>query len=110
MIFEDFSAIAEDQINTCWETLGVKGEEYAADDDRLLNFRRAAALQSTTLRQALAGMMVKHTVSVYELAARDELANILVWNEKLTDHINYLLLLKAVVIEEANTIANLRGQ
>ena len=61
------------------------------------------------MAKALAGMMVKHTVSIYDMINNpDTTYDMDVWNEKITDHINYLLLLRAVVIEEkhkANELA-----
>lgn len=48
-------------------------------------------------------MMVKHTVSIYDMVERGEQFPLEIWGEKITDHLNYLILLKAVLIEdEAN--------
>lgn len=82
------------------ETLRKKAEEYAAGGDRLHNFRAAAQLQGVTLLQALGGMMVKHTVSVYDLIADGKPHAPALWAEKIGDHINYLYLLWAAVMEE----------
>lgn len=96
-----FSKILEDQLHMCSEVLDVKAHEYATED-RLHNFKIAAELEGVTVRQALAGMMAKHTVSVYDMckspvpSAREQ------WDEKITDHINYLILLRAVIHEEAH--------
>ena len=76
-----------------------KAEEYATED-RLHNFKVAAALQGISTKQALAGMLAKHTVSIYDLCMSKENASQDMWDEKITDHINYLLLLKAVVSED----------
>ena len=48
--------------------------------------------------------MVKHTASVYDLireSDNSDFVNMRLWNEKITDHINYLLLLKAAVVEHS---------
>lgn len=96
-----FKEVLAEQLQTCSETLSYKASEYASDSDRLHNFKLAAALEETTMRKALGGMMAKHTVSVYDLIRSAEAdTSIEVWNEKITDHINYLILLKAIVIEE----------
>ena len=95
-----FNEILEAQIKTCVDMLGSKAEEYADDVDRLANFKKAAALKGITVREALSGMMVKHTVSVYDLCANPKDTPEAVWIEKITDHINYLILLRAVIIEE----------
>lgn len=83
----------------CQNTLSVKGGEYATED-RLHNFKVAARMQGVTPKQALGGMMAKHTVSVYDLIWDEEDNDEMLWAEKITDHINYLLLLKAILDEE----------
>ena len=93
----DFEKILERQMHQCEEVLINKAREYATED-RLHNFKVAAGLQGITPQQALAGMMCKHTVSIYDMCRAGEY-DITVWDEKITDHINYLLLLKALVVE-----------
>ena len=95
---ERFNEIIQEQVNTCLDTLVVKAKEYATDD-KLHNFRTAASLHGGTMEQALAGMMAKHTVSVYDMCNSGQVYNLNLWNEKITDSINYLLLLRAVVGE-----------
>lgn len=51
--------------------LGVKAGEYATDD-RLHNFKVAAELEKTSPQAALAGMMAKHTVSIYDMCRSDK--------------------------------------
>ena len=53
--------------------------------------------------RALGGMMAKHTVSVYDLIERHERGETIspaMWDEKIGDSINYLLLLTAAIEEE----------
>jgi hypothetical protein len=95
-----FKRIVEWQVTRCLDTLIVKAAEYATED-RLHNFKVAAEVQGTTPRQALMGMMAKHTVSIYDMGMSDKSFPIGMWDEKITDHINYLLLLKALVVEES---------
>lgn len=100
---EDFVDVLAAQIGTCERMLGAKASEYATDDDRLHNFKVAAALKGETCKQALAGMMAKHTVSIYDMIRDDVDAPLEVWVEKISDHLNYLFLLKAIVVEEKAT-------
>lgn len=97
---EKFNDIVQAQIKRCTDTLIVKAAEYATED-RLHNFKIAATLEGVTPMQALAGMMAKHTVSVYDMCAcsKDENFPEELWNEKIGDSINYLLLLRALVEE-----------
>ena len=101
MTREDFESVLEEQINKCREVLIVKAKEYATGD-RLHNFKIAATMEGITPIQALSGMMAKHTVSIYDMCgSSDEVYySKSMWDEKITDHINYLLLLKALVVDE----------
>lgn len=96
---EEFNYILERQLSSIEHVLGAKASEYATED-RLHNFKQAAHLQGVTMRQALVGMMSKHTVSIYDMCMSDESFTEDVWDEKITDHLNYLILLKAVITEE----------
>ena len=97
---ERFNAIIEKQQERCMDVLVNKAKEYATED-RLHNFKVAAELQRTTPINALAGMLAKHTVSIYDMCRSDQTYPKEMWDEKITDHINYLLLLKALTVEEA---------
>lgn len=86
-----------------------KGHEYAPDAvdesaiDRLAHFKKAAAITSGTQKSALFGMLTKHLVSLSDMRTDGETYSAERWTEKITDSINYLLLLKAVVEEEAKS-------
>lgn len=96
---EDFEKIVNQTLDRCKDVLIVKAREYATED-RLHNFRVAAGLEGITSRQALAGMMAKHTVSVYDMCRGGEYPAAQ-WDEKIGDSINYLLLLRALVEDES---------
>lgn len=100
MTNERFEELVSDQLQASVDLLVVKGAEYSLVDDRLASFKKAAALQGETVKQALCGMLAKHVVSVYDMCMTDGRFSIARWNEKITDSINYLLLLKAAVMED----------
>ena len=89
------------QMERCEHILLRKAKEYATDD-RLHNFKVAAELQGITPRQALAGMMAKHTVSIYDMISSKGYIPKEKWQEKLTDHLNYLFILAAIVDDDFN--------
>lgn len=97
---DQFNAIFEEVFKESSDVLTTKAGEYADDIDRLRNFKLAAHLRECSNRDALAGMMAKHTVSVYDLMGAVTCAPIEKWDEKIIDHINYLILLRALVVEE----------
>lgn len=91
-----FKEILDHYIKRTEEILGVKAEEYATED-RLHNFKVAAEVQGTTPVKALGGMMAKHTVSIYDMIDSPRSYPRARWEEKITDHINYLILLAALI-------------
>ena len=99
---EMFNKVTEERIKTCIDVLCRKSDEYSTDRDRLRAFKVAGALQGGSDIKALGGMMCKHTVSIYDLINDFENGkniSIELWNEKIGDSINYLLLLNAMVVE-----------
>ncbi len=99
---DTFNTVVTEQISRSTSVLITKAKEYATDSDRLHNFKIAAELKGESTREALAGMMVKHTVSIYDMCKDRYSYTLEVWNEKITDHINYLLLLRAVIEDETD--------
>ena len=105
MTNEQFETIANKLLDHAATVRTNKAAEYASDTDRLRNFRKAAALASVEVPAAITGMMLKHTVSIYDMvdnvytqhmgAYTDD-----IWLEKLGDQINYLLLLYAAIVED----------
>lgn len=95
---ERFAEIVDLQLNLCKDVLVDKAREYATED-RLHNFKVAADLQGVDLLEACAGMMAKHTVSIYDMCGSEEEFSAAQWDEKITDHINYLIILRAIVFE-----------
>jgi hypothetical protein len=96
MTTEDFTRLIEEQIARSTSLLIDKAKEYASDIDRLHNFKVAAQLLGGTQEQALGGFLAKHVVSVFDMINSGKEYPKEVWNEKITDSINYLLILRAM--------------
>jgi hypothetical protein len=85
------------------EVMCSKSEEYARGDDKLYNFKRASEMSGKSPIECLRGMKLKHDVSI-----DDMLNDLLVdkdhtqerWQEKLSDDVNYLFLLWALLAEK----------
>ena len=90
-----FSAFAGQQLVRCADLLQGKEKEYNFEaEDRFGSFKRAAAIQGVTQEQALVGMMTKHITSIYDMVNVGSAAfSKERWTEKITDSINYLVLL-----------------
>jgi hypothetical protein len=97
--YDQFKSILDAQIKRVQDVLVVKAAEYATDD-HLSNFKKVTKLRGCTLPQAVSGMMVKHTVSIYDMIESGGSYSIDQWDEKITDHINYLILLRAALVED----------
>ena len=96
----EFVEVVKDQYLHCCDVLIGKSEEYASDAERLHHFFAAAGMMGCDPKEALAGMMAKHTISIYDMCRSGLQYPMELWEEKITDHINYLFLLKAVVEDE----------
>jgi hypothetical protein len=101
MDLDQFTGILDTQLQRVRDVLVAKRDEYA-NTDVLANFRKSAHMRGVGMPQALTGMMVKHTTSIYDMVESGKPYSLEVWDEKITDHINYLILLRATLIENAN--------
>jgi hypothetical protein len=112
-----FNEIVLAQMERCKSLLITKGNEYAPGaseivnikrsdgyekNDRLALFKKAAVVTNSTPKAALLGMLTKHLVSVSDMCTDEKEYSMEKWDEKITDSINYLLILRAMVEEEQN--------
>lgn len=98
-----FNGVVKRQLETCEELLVSKGDEYTPHAiDRLAHFKKAAAIMNCSSKAALLGMLSKHLISVSDMCTSGDTYTLSRWSEKITDSINYLLLLRALVEEEAS--------
>lgn len=97
---DEFGDLFEQTVQKSRDVLVDKAREYANDGDRLHNFVQAAAVLQTTRTRALGGMMLKHTISVYDMINSGEDYPMEKWDEKIMDHINYLVLLRACICDD----------
>lgn len=94
-----FEGIVNDQMQRCKDVLLVKAAEYAPVD-RLSNFRTGGALLNQDPARVIGDYMAKHVVSIYDMLQGSTTDFTMdVWLEKITDNMNYLLLLLAAVTE-----------
>lgn len=80
-----------------------KSAEYARNNDKLHNFKKAAKMSGKTPIECLRGMMLKHDVSIEDMLDDLILGKTFsqeLWQEKLHDKINYMFLLWAILFEE----------
>lgn len=97
---ERFNEIFADQMAHCEQVLKVKGDEYVFGADRLEHFKTSAATQGNTPKQALWAMAAKHITSLSGMCKAEGDYSPELWREKITDTMNYLFLLWALVQED----------
>lgn len=109
MKIKTFNEVVREQLKQCENVLIGKGFEYAPDAvdetpvDRLAHFKKAAAITGSDQKGALFGMLAKHLVSLSDMCTDGNDYTLERWAEKITDSINYLLILRAVVEEEGGS-------
>lgn len=94
----EFNAPVEDRVGAIRGTLSSKAKEYARAD-RLHNFKQAALVLRCSPQQALLGFLTKHLVSIVDMVQDQAEHPAALWDEKIGDAINYLVLLEALVKE-----------
>ena len=101
----DIIDVACRRFDACRQTLSRKSDEYASDEDSLHNFRRAGDVLGCSPARALVGMMAKHFVSILDIVDLVDRGSAVVneeqLDEKITDAICYLVLLEALLKDEA---------
>lgn len=101
MTEEKFNDIVAGRCNKMEAILASKAKEYARGD-RLSNFKKAAAAMGGTPEKACLAFWMKHVISICDLVNDVEAGKevpLAMWEEKLGDAINYLVLLEAIVNE-----------
>jgi hypothetical protein len=103
MDIERFEILARHRFEYCLSLLiGQKHQEYSRNKDKLHNFKVAARMKNETPERALLGMEIKHRVSITDMIDdidSGRLPQIEVMMEKITDDINYLVLLEGLLTE-----------
>lgn len=105
MTQDKFDEVLNSQIERCIKVLNSKQKEYVLNkSDRLKAFKIVwLDNNKNNQKQVLWGQMVKHLSSIYDMCQKDkkyDLDNIDKWYEKITDTINYLIILIAIIEDE----------
>lgn len=93
----DFNKVVEDQLARIQRVLIKKENEYSLGTDRLSVFKHGAGITEETPEQVLYGFMLKHIISVTDMVNSKATYSEELWNEKITDICNYLILLQGLL-------------
>lgn len=98
----NFDEAVKSTVDTCLNTLVVKGREYRRNGNPFHNFDKGSEVTGRSREDVIWGMALKHFISVQDIK-NDMKSNILptkeVLDEKYGDLINYLLIEKASILE-----------
>jgi hypothetical protein len=97
-----FDAVVNSRFEYCKEILGVKGSVYASKKNRLKNFYDGASLNECTPKQYAFMLMTKHLVALKDYIREDRKMEEDFIDEKVSDIINYAVLIEALNEEEEN--------
>jgi len=105
---EDFDAVIDEFQEATVEILSSKGEEYATDSDRLMNFRTVGDMAGMSPEEVAVTYLLKHIQRLSKAVREEEYE----WDwrredgsealkQRVADSINYLYLL-ALALEDKN--------
>jgi len=114
MEHKKFNKLLEAAIKRIRSKLASKSVEYSTDSDKLYNFKRSGERRRKTPEEALMGMAEKHYTSITDIVdkieaeaqkkglyvvVRPPFLTKEILEEKITDGINYYILLEALIKE-----------
>jgi len=100
MTHERFNEVVEEMLDKCKSTLIKKQDEYNLDEDRLSFFKDGNELTKLPPERILYLFMFKHIKSLADMVASEKSYPKELWEEKIQDNINYLLLLRALLEDD----------
>ena len=104
---DEFEKVFERQVDQSREVLVEKARQYANDNDRLHNFKKVAAFEGCTPEQIAWKFNMKHLASISDMVDKaDTSFPPEVWDEKIGDAINYLILIRAIVTEKDSELSD----
>ena len=114
MNHKEFEELLEERLNKIRSVLANKNREYASDEDKLHNFKRAGLMLNCTKEKALIGMWTKHIISILDIVDKWEdsrdFPEIALLEEKIGDAINYLILLEACFKSRTEKVTKVRDK
>lgn len=104
MTTERFNEIVKEELDYVNTLMVKKQKEYNLGTDRLEVFKHGAGITGTTPEEVLFGFQLKHLISLADMikaTGEGKTFTKELWTEKLTDIINYNILLLGV-LEDMN--------
>lgn len=99
---QTFERLTDEQLKVCKEVMFNKRAEYSGNEDALYNFRQAVTLLSMSPAEVAFCYDTKHISSIQKIVrelSHGKTPSEALWREKITDYLNYGLLMNACVME-----------
>ena len=100
MNHKEFNDVVTKELDYVRELLCSKSKEYDFGEDRFHSFKVGGQLQGISQEKCLLGYLTKHIISIYDMCGKVEEFSFEKFQEKITDYINYGLLLLGMIQEE----------
>lgn len=100
MTDERFNQIVDEELENIKKVLCKKKGEYNLDTDRMSAFKEAAEYLRKSPEDILMGYRCKHEMSLVDMINSGKQFPKELWLEKITDNINYLLLLLGLLEDD----------
>ena len=97
---EKFNTVVRSTAESIVNILATKAKEYSVNDDRLHNFNQMARVNEKTVEETIWGMASKHLSCILDMVNGSTKPTEYLVNEKIGDMINYLVILKAHLLNE----------
>ena len=102
MNHKEFNDVVTKELDYVRELLCSKSKEYDFGEDRFHSFKVGGQLQGISQEKCLLGYLTKHVISIYDMCDKVGEFSFEKFQEKITDYINYGLLLLGMIQEEKN--------
>lgn len=99
---QTFERLTDEQLKVCKEVMFSKRAEYSGNADVLHNFRQAVTLLAMSPAEVAFCYDTKHISSIQKIVkelSQGRTPSEAIWREKITDYLNYGLLMHACVME-----------
>lgn len=98
---EEFGQIVLTTLEECKSVLDTKRRDYAPDDDRLANFKSVGLMMALEPQTVCLTYLMKHLDAIASHCDSLDLS-VEYFDSRIVDCINYLLLLKAILVEKSD--------
>lgn len=99
MTYLEFEKYNDELLDYALKLMKDKNAGYASRGDVMRNFREAAEINGKLPAEVAFNYDLKHIVSIKDIVSGDSNVTPEIWREKITDYLNYGLIINALMQE-----------